>query len=143
MKSENRALAVILVAVTVVVAVGGALIFLTAFPTTLPIPAGTTFTGNVTQTWLVHFNVSAANARLVGAWTAYDGFGYPALAVVDGTVGRPPDYLYRCPALPRWTQTNGSLDLSVAPGPHTLYWGGCFAASRVVITETVQLVSSP
>ena len=91
MRPENRALLVVLVGVLVVVAIAGATIFLTALPTSLPIPAGTTFTGNSVQTWLVHFNVSAMDVRLTGAWSAFDGFGAPALVVVSGSVGRPSD----------------------------------------------------
>lgn len=140
MRPDNRAVLVVLVAVLVVVAIAGAAIFLTALPTSLPIPAGTTFTGNSVQTWLVHFNVSAMDVRLTGAWSAFDGFGAPALVIVAGTVGRPPDVAYRCPALGNWTQRDGSINESVDPGPHTLYWSGCFAASRVVITDTVRLV---
>lgn len=140
MRPENRALLVVLVAILVVVSIGGAVILLTELPTTLPIPAGTTFTGNSVQTWLVHFNVSAMDSRLVGAWTAFDGYGVPALVVVSGTVGRPPDTAYRCPLLQNWTQRSGSVNISVDPGAHTLYWSGCFAASRVVITEGVRLL---
>ncbi len=140
MRADNRALVAVLVALIIVISIGGAVIILTALPTSLPVPVGTTFTENATQTWLVHFSVSATGSRLVGAWTAYDGSGFPSLVVVDGTVGRPPDYVYRCPLIQPWTEYNGSLDVAVDSGPHTLFWSGCFAASRVVITEAVQLV---
>ncbi len=146
MRPQNRALAVILLAVLVVVATGGALVFLAALPgalpTTLPIPTGTVFRGNATQTWVLHFNVSGTGLRIVGAWTAYDGHGFPALELRNGTVGRPPDYLFRCPPLQPWTEANESIDTTVNPGPYTMYWGACFSASTIQITQAVQLTRS-
>lgn len=142
MKPENKALAVILMVVTVVVAAGG--VYFLAVPPALPIslaiPVGTTFSPNATLAWVVYFNVSTTGVRLVGAWTAFNGIGYPALVVVNGTV-TPPSGLYSCPLSRIWTQFNGSIDTPVAVGPHTLYWNTiCSYASSIVVTETVRLV---
>ncbi len=147
MKPQNRALAVILLAILVVVATGGALVFLAALPgalpTSLPILTGTVFRGNATQTWVLHFNISGTGLRLVGAWTAYDGHGFPpALELRNGTVERPPDYLFRCPPLQPWAEANGSIDTAVSPGSHTMYWGACSSASTIQITQAVQLTRS-
>jgi hypothetical protein len=140
MRPNNKALLAMLVAVAIVVSIGGAAIFLTALQASLPIPAGTTFIGNTTQTWIVHFNVSATGGRLVGAWIAFDGTGDPTLVVLDGIHTRPPDYMYSCQPLQHWTEYNGSIDAAVNPGTHTLYWGPCFGALKIVITETIRVV---
>ncbi len=138
MKHESRALAVALLAVLVVVTIGGALVYLDVLGTALPVPAGTVFAGSAIQTWSLHFNVSGSGSGLVGAWTAYHGLGYPALVIVAGTVGRP-DLPGHCPILPRWAEYNGSIDAWVPPGPHTVFWGICFGASEIVVTQPIRL----
>ena len=144
MKRENRALLVLVLAAVVVVAAGGAFIWLAnpPLPTTLPIPAGTTFSRNESVTWLAHFNVSGSGAHVVGSWEAFDGYGFVTFVVVNGTTDKPPPWLYRmCPALMSWPTQNGTVDESVGPGAHTAYWsaGFCAGASRIVVTSTIML----
>lgn len=144
MNRENRALLVLALATVVVVATGGTFIWLAnpPLPTTLPIPAGTTFSRNESVTWVAHFNVSGSGAHVVGSWEAYDGFGFVTLIVVNGTTDKPPPWFNRlCPLLMSWPTQNGTVDESVGPGPYTLYWnaGYCAAASRVVVTSTITL----
>jgi len=146
MKPEDRALLIVLVAV-VVAAAGGAAYFLLAagsVPQSLPIPAGTTFTANESEQWVAHFTVGAAGGRLVGGWTAYDGSGGIYLVVVNGTVSKPwPPPPLMCPLILSWGEINGTIDLPVGPGPHTAYWstGYCSAASRIVVTRTIQVLT--
>lgn len=144
MKPENRALLILVLAVVVVAAVGGAYFCVTpqGLPTMLPIPEGTTFSLNDTWSWVAYFNVTATGARLVGAWTAYLGAGDPGLIVVNGSVAAPggPFFLHGCPRLRLWSTYNGTIDQPVDFGPHTLFWsGGCSGASRIVVTETIRL----
>ncbi len=70
MRPDNRALAAILLAVVVLVAIGGAVVFLTALPSTLPISAGTVVNQNA---YTVTFAVSGGLGRLVGSWYANHG----------------------------------------------------------------------
>ncbi len=79
--------------------------------------------------------------RLVGAWTAFDGYGDPILEVVNGTVNPPPQGLYRCPLLFHWGQMNASMDTALGAGPHTLYWNNiCASAVMIVVGETITVV---
>ncbi len=80
----------------------------------------------------------------MGAWTAYDGSGFIGLVVVNGTVSKPPPYVLLCPLLHAWTQLNGTADQALSPGPYTLYWtaGICSSASRIVVTQTIQVAPS-
>ncbi len=133
----------LVVAVAVVVAfVGGYLLLLpAALATSLPVPAGTVFTSNDTGHWALHFTVGASGGRLVGAWTAYNGYGYVGLVVANGTVAKPPQLAVMCPLLYAWTQSNGSVDRVLAPGPYTIYWsaGFCASAQRIVVTQSIHL----
>lgn len=137
MPSVSRPVAAIGLTVVVLVTVAAA--YLVIVSGTLPIPAGTVFVGSDVESWVVHFDVPAHGGRLIGAWTGYDGLGFPMLRVVNGTVARPSGVLYRCPSGRSWNETTGSLNAWLETGPHTLYWGPCFQASRIVITEAIRL----
>ncbi len=137
MPAVSRSVAAIGLAVVLLVTVAAA--YLVVSWGTLPIPAGTRFVGSDVQTWTIHFDVPALGGHVIGAWSAYDGWGFPSLVVVNGTVDRPSDFLFRCPASQSWSETNGSIRQWVGPGPHTLFWGNCLRASSIVITETVRL----
>ncbi len=148
MKLENRALLLLVVTVVVVTGVGGAFVYLApeSLPTTLPIPTGTTFSTNDTWYWAAYFNVSEPGFRIVGAWTAYDAFGYPNLVVANGSVPPPGPGLFRCPPLitPNQPVYHGTIDRTVGVGAHTVYWSNvCTIASKVVVTETVRLTQFP
>ncbi len=137
MAGVNRRVPAVGLVVVLLVTVVGAYLFIIS--DTLPIPAGTRFVGSEVENWLVHVDVPAQGSQLVGAWTAYDGWGFPLLAVVNGTVARPSNVLFRCPASTSWSEANGSINQWVGPGPHTLYWGNCFRASSIVITDAIRL----
>ncbi len=137
MAGVNRRVAAVGLAVVLLVTVAAAYLVIVAG--TLPIPVGTVFVGSDVESWVVHFDVPASGARLIGAWTAYDGWGFPWLVVVNGTVDRPSNFLFRCPAGPSWSEYNASIRQWLDPGPHTLYWGNCFRASRLAITVAVRL----
>ncbi len=143
MKSENRALAVVVLTVVVVAAAGGAYFYLSpqSLPATLPIPEGMTFTVNDSASWTAYFNVSATDVRLVGAWTAFQGYGLVGLRVVNGSMAKPGPFLLRCPLLQHWAQSNGSIDEPVGPGPHTIFWttGYCSGAMRIEVTQSIRL----
>src|SRR6266566_5191348 len=97
MKAENRALAVAVLTFVLVVA------------------AGRVFSESEAQTWVRHFTVSGAGAHVVGAWTAFDGYGWPGLVVLNGTVEKPwPPPVMFCPLEHSWTRFNGSI---VVPEP--------------------------
>ena len=136
MKAENRALSVVVLAFVVVVAGAYAL----SVPTALLVPAGRVFSETEAQTWVLHFTVSGAGAHVVGAWTAFDGYGWIGLVVLNGTVEKPwPPPLLFCPLEYAWTRFNGTIDVPVTAGPHTIYWtiGYCSDASRIVVTEPI------
>jgi hypothetical protein len=144
MQPENRALAVVVLAIVVVAAVGGAYFLAVAPvpPVSLPIPAGTTFSLNDTLYWAVYFNVSTPDSRLVGAWTAFKGAGDLRLVVANGSVAPPGPYFGHCNPISFWSVSNGTIDLPVAVGPHTLIWDTfCAGASRIVVTEEIQLTN--
>jgi hypothetical protein len=143
-QSENRALLTVALAIVVVTSVVGAYLLLTpsAPPDSLPVLAGTAFTANESLHWVAHFTVGAAGGALVGAWTAYDGSGFLGLDVVNGTVSKPPD-VFLCPLiLIHWSERNGTVNVPVAPGPHTVYWtaGYCSSAQQIVVTQTIEVV---
>ncbi len=145
MKPEDRALVLLVIAAVAVATVGGAYILLAGgpVPETLPIPAGTTFTANETDHWVATFAAGPLGGRLEGAWTAYTGSGFITLVVVNGTVSKPwPPPVLFCPLLLAWEQMNGTVDVAVGPGPHTVYWstGSCSFAREIVVTQPIQLV---
>jgi hypothetical protein len=144
MEPENKALALVVLGVAVVLVIGavGVHYFATPLilPSSLPIPAGTVFSGNATETWTAHFNVSVFGSRVVGTWTAFDGIGFPYLVVVNGTVAKPSGVFYSCALARYWSQSNGTVDTPVGLGAHTIYWAPCFGASRIVVTERIQAV---
>ena len=143
MRPENRALLVIFLAFAVVVTPVGAYLLLTSSvpPSSIPVPAGTTFTSAQALNWTAHFTVGAAGGTLVGAWTAYNGSGFLILVVVNGTVSRPSGPVV-CPLVVYvWQERNGTVDVPLAPGPYTMYWsaGYCSSAQSIVVTRTIQL----
>jgi len=141
MKAENRALAVAVL--TFVLVVAGAAAYVLSVPTVLVVPAGRVFSESEAQTWARHFTVSGAGAHVVGAWTAFDGYGWPGLVVLNGTVEKPwPPPILFCPLEHSWTRFNGSIDVPVTTGPHTVYWttGYCSDASKIVVTEPILIV---
>ena len=146
MKPENQALGIMVLGVAVVVSVAAVgLYYLTpplAPPASFPVPAGTVFTGSSLVTWTILFNVSGSGQRVVGSWSAFDGRGVPMLVVENGTLAGP--FFTLCPRTlgPPFAQLNGTLDVSVGPGPHTLHWGGCFQVSRILVTGPIRLGSS-
>ncbi len=136
MTTENRALSVAILAFVLVVAGAYAM----SIPTPLLVPAGRAFSENEAQTWVLHFTVSGAGAHVVGAWTAFDGYGWIGLVVLNGTVEKPwPPPVLFCPLEYAWTRFNGTLDVPVTAGPHTMYWttGYCSGASKIVVTEPI------
>lgn len=150
MKPEDRVLLIALV-VVVVVAAGGAAYFLLlsgSLPQTLPVAAGTAFSSNESREWVVHFTVGATGGRLVGGWTAYNGFGLIRLDVANGTVSKDYGSLLRlCQPLSawtqaNWTQANGTVDTVLVPGAYTLYWtaGLCSSANEIVVTRAIRVV---
>ena len=147
MKPENRALLTVVLAIVLVTSVIGAYLLLTpsAPPNSLPILAGTAFTANESVGWVAHFTVGAAGGTLVGAWTAYDGSGFLGLDVVNGTVSKSPN-VFLCPRIIvfRWAERNGTVDVSLVPGPYTVYWtaGYCASAQQIVVTQTIEVVPS-
>src|SRR5438128_12694183 len=143
MRAENKALAIAAFGFVVLMVVGTVGIYfgrVSTPPRTLPIWSGTEFSRSAPSSWAAHFTVYGGGTQIVGAWTAFNGLGYPTLIVVNGTVSRPSEDLVRCPELRNWPELNGTIDVAVDPGPHTIYWGVCAGASRIVITETVRLV---
>ncbi len=144
MEPGNRALLVLVVAVAVVTSVGGAFLILSsaAPPTMLPVPAGMEFSSAQAASWTAHVDVGAAGGTLVGAWTATDGSDFVRLEAVNGTVSKPPN-VYMCPLLlPSWSQQNGTVDVALGPGPHTVFWsvGYCTSARSIVVTQAIQVV---
>ncbi len=144
MKPEDKALLLIVLAVVVVATAGTAYVFVFAgsLPQSLPVPAGTVFTGNNTQQWAVHFTVGPAGGSFMGGWTAYHGFGAIVLIVVNGTVSKPwPPPLRMCPQLFSWYEYNGSIDQTLSAGAYTVYWstGYCSNANEIDVTQTIQL----
>ncbi len=109
-------------------------------PTSLPIPAGTVFGRQATLHWVAWFNVTEDGDHLVGAWGARDGTGTPALVVVNGTVSKPAPES-SCPSPFPWDLRGGSINSSVALGPHTVYWALCFEASKVIVTQAIRLAA--
>ena len=146
-RPENLALLTMVLAVVVVSSVVGANLLVTPStpPTSLPIHPGTLFSANASATWVAHFTTGAAGGTLVGAWTAYNGSGFLSLEVVYGTVSKPPN-VYLCPliAIFHWQERNGTVDIPVGPGPHTMFWtaGYCSSAQEIVVTETIDLAAS-
>lgn len=145
MKPEDRAIVIFLAVVVGVASAGGLYFILVAgnLPTTLPIPAGTTFTLNQTESWVAHFTAGPLGGRLEGAWTAYTGSGFITLVVVNGTASKPwPPPLVTCPLFYSWGQFNGSIDVVVGPGAHTIYWstGYCSSAQEIVVTQSIQII---
>ncbi len=145
MKPENRAVFAAGLVIVVVIAVVGAYLLTTsgAPPTTLPVLAGTSFNSNQSLTWVAHFTAGPAGGALTGAWTAYHGYGFLDLVVVNGTVSKPPVNVYMCPLLRSWAETNGTVDRTLPPGPYTVYWnqGLCAGASQIVVTQTIQVTA--
>ncbi len=144
MKPENRALVNVVVAVAIVTGFGVGYLLLSpsVLATSLPVPAGTTFTANETEHWAAHVTVGFGGARLVGSWTAYDGMGFIGLVVVNGTIDKPwPPPVLFCPLLLAWQEQNGSIDQTLAPGPYTVYWstGSCSSAQQIVVTQAIEL----
>ncbi len=111
-------------------------------PPSLPIRVGTVFGRLDTLHWVAWFNVTEDAGRLVGAWAAHGGTGTPALVVVNGSVGKSASGL-SCPNAFAWDVRTGSINTSVGPGPHTLYWASCFEASKVVVAEAIHVVATP
>ncbi len=136
MPAVSRRVAAIGLAVVLLVTVAAA--YLVIVWGTLPIPAGTRFAGSEIENWVLHVDVPASGTHLIGAWTAYDGWGFPSLVVVNGTVDRPSNFMFRCPASTSWSEKSGSIAQWIDPGPHTLYWGNCLWASSIVITEAIR-----
>lgn len=146
MKPENRALLTVVLAIVVVTSVIGAYLVLTPFapPNSLPVLAGTAFTASDSMDWVAHVAVGPTGGTLVGAWTAYNGSGFLGLDVVNGTVPKPPNVLL-CPRIVlRWAERNGTVDVSLAPGPYTVYWtaGYCASAQQILVTQTIEVVPS-
>ncbi len=136
MAGVNRRVAAIGLLAVLLVTVAGAYLFIISG--TVPIPAGTRFVGSEVENWVLHVDVPAQGSRLVGAWTAYDGWGFPWLVVVNGTVEKPSGVLFRCPLSTSWSEKNGSINQWVDPGPHTLYWGNCLRASSILVTDAIR-----
>ena len=146
MRPEARPLLAVVAAFVMVVSVAGAfVVLLGASGPTLPIPAGTAFTGNETLPWASHFTVGASGGVLGGAWTAYGVRGGVDLVLVNGTVAKPwppPGPPPECPAMPFWPVYNGTLDRVLSPGPYTVYWdtGDCGVPTEILVTQTVQVL---
>ncbi len=147
MRPDSRAAPAILLVVVLVIAAGGVAFVLTAkpsaLPTALPIAAGTNFSLNDTRSWAAYFNVSAPGARLVGAWTAFDVRGPPALWVFNRTWLASGVHALGCLAPSYSTEYEGSIDVRISPGAYYLIWSYCSFASDIVITRTVQVVPGP
>ena len=143
MRPENKALLAVVLTVVVAVGIVGAYLIATPRATTLPIPAGTVLLADEARAWVVYFNVTDLDSRIVGGWAAFDGAGSLALIVVNGSVAKPSGALLHCPLMTTWAQSNGSIDRRLDPGPHTLFWsaGLCAQVSRIVVTDTIQVVS--
>lgn len=147
MKAEDRALLFIVVALVAVAAGGAAYVFwIPGHPAELlPVPSGTVFSLNETEHWAAHFVVGPAGGRLLGSWTAYDGYGLITLVVVNGTVEKPwPPPVLFCPRLRNWAQYNGTVNVSLMAGSYTAYWstGSCSSAAEIVVTQPIQVISS-
>ncbi len=111
---------------------------------TILIPAGTEFNYTAALSWAIFFNVTSPAARLVGAWTDFGAAGNVSLIVGNGSVPRPGYHVIRtCPPPPNLPEVNGTLNLPVAAGPHSLYWGTgfCWGATRILVTDPVRLAS--
>ncbi len=146
MRPQNIAVLTILLAVVVATSVVGAYILLSpaTLPASLPIPAGTVFSANESAVWVAHFTAGPAGGVLRGAWTAYNGWGFIGLAVVNGTVSKPPSVAV-CPLVViAWKEWNGTVDLPVDAGPHTMFWtaGNCSSAQEIVVTQAIRLAAS-
>ena len=144
MKPEDCVLLTLFVALAVIASVAGAYLLLAAAAprTTLPIRAGTDFSSAQATNWTAHVTVGASGGMLVGAWTAHDGSGLIRLDVVNGTVSKPPN-VYMCPVtVPQWSVQNGTVNVVIGPGPHTVFWtaGYCSSAESLVVTETIEVV---
>jgi hypothetical protein len=133
MRPDNKGLFAMLLAVTIVVAIGGVVILSTAHPTTLPIalpiPAGTV----VDDPYNVSFTVSGGIGRLVGAWHSERGglvWVYPSNSPPSGTYNLP------CIGFAPW---DGTVNVSLLPGTYTMQFEDVGGAS-VLITQTIRLV---
>ncbi len=137
---------VFLVSVVAAIAIAGAF-FLLVPPSasgTIFIAAGTEFNYSASLNWAIFFNVTSPGARLVGAWTDFGTAGNVSLIMGNGTVPRPGyHFIHTCPAPPSLPEVNATVNLPVAAGPHSLYWGTgfCWGATRIVVTDSVRLVS--
>ncbi len=127
MRPESKGLAIAALGFVILLIAGPAGIYFggASQPTTLPIWTGTEFNRSSPADWVAHFTVYGAGIRIVGAWTAFDGVGYPMLIVFDGTLTGNAGYRGFCPNLQRWPERNGTIEVAVDPGPHTIYWGPC------------------
>jgi hypothetical protein len=137
MKPENQALVVVLVEFAFVVAVGGSYLLAVAptLPASLPIPAGTAILG---YGWVAHFSVPLEGGRLVGAWTAFNAQFGLSLALANGTIAP----YGGCPinVVGLGHELNRTFDILLGPGAYTIFVDPCSRASRIVITEPIQVV---
>ncbi len=108
-------------------------------PRSLPIPAGTVFSDQEARVWTAQFDVRGLGGRVVGTWTAYDGAGWRDLVVVNGSAS-PTSDTFRCPLMHPWDRYNGSIDVAVGPGLHTLYWAPCGRAASTLVNVDIALV---
>ncbi len=146
MRHETQVLLTVVVAVAAAVAftAGFVLLHWGGYVASLPVAAGTFFNAGDQATWNVHFSVGPQGGRLTGAWTAYRGQGIVALVVVNGTGSKPPPPPgpFFCPAEIGFTESPGSVDQILSPGPYTVYWntGACVFASQIVVTQRIEVV---
>ncbi len=153
MPQPRRAVVAAALAIAVSLPVGGAVLAYgsPSYPQLL-ILSGTVFPGDVLSTWSIHLTVGSSPMRLVGAWTAFDGKGWPMLYPEEGTVTGPFQGLCpKCGSLggevtplcgpPQpFTQYNGTIDWELRPGAYTLHWAVCGSASQIRITDSVRTV---
>ncbi len=146
---EHQAILGVVLAWLVAVAMIGGYVLLQPPPPpppaeVLPVPAGSVFTANATESWAAHFTVGTVGAVLSGGWTAYDGIGQITLVVVNATVSKPPPPVgpINCPDLFQWNEQAGYINTFLPAGPYTVYWGTvCAGASQIVVTQAIQLSS--
>ncbi len=150
MEPERQAILGVVFAWLVAVAMIGTFVLLRPPPPpppaeALPVPVGSVFTANATETWVAHFTVGAAGAVLSGAWTAYNGYGQITLVIENATVSKPPPPVgpINCPNYVQWNEQAGYLNTFLPAGPYTVYWGTvCAGAAQIVVTQAIQLSPS-
>lgn len=137
MKPENRALLAVVVAVIVLISVVGAVIFLTALPTRLPIPAGTVvrLTPYSDSSFTVRFTVAEPSGRLVGRWFADRG----GVVTIHWANRSDPYRGAMLPCIILGRPWHGTANVSLVAGDYIMEFSW-FLWDNITVEQSIQLV---